>query len=355
MMTQSVLIVEDERIVAMELEGQIKGMGYHVLGPASSLAEAMRCCETTVPDLALMDIRIHGEQDGVDCANTLLHRFEVPVIYLTAIADAITIERAKLTQPAGYLIKPVRSDELKAAVEIALFKSRMERLLERQRREFIALLTHDIRSPLQAVSGFAELLQYDLAKGDLSSSKELVGRLRGSLTQTIKLVGDYLNLLGPSDQPAVFAKVRLSVNETLARLRDRYSPEASRRGIRLELRMSENLPAFEADPLTLERVLTNLLFNGLKYTPSGGVVTLTSSACAGEVLISVADTGSGISAKDLAQIFDKGWRGPSLAEEEGSGLGLFVVKTLVGALGGRIEVESTVGRGSTFSLSLPAL
>jgi signal transduction histidine kinase len=139
----------------------------------------------------------------------------------------------------------------------------------------------------------------------------------------------------------------------LLRLQERYGPEALRREVRLEARTAEELPDLEVDPLMLERVLTNLLFNGLKFTPPGGVVTLSSAAHDGEVMISVADTGTGIPGDDLAQIFEKGWRGQRLSDEEGSGLGLFVVKTLVGALGGRIEVESIVGQGSTFSVILP--
>ncbi|HWH79923.1 MAG TPA: ATP-binding protein [Candidatus Binatus sp.] len=353
-MSESVLIVEDERIVAMELEAQMKSLGYRVLGPAPSMTDALRCCETTVPDLALMDIRIQGDRDGVECADALLHRFDVPVIYLTAIADANTIERAKYTQPAGYLIKPVRSDELKAAVEIALFKRHMERMLERQRSEFVALLTHDIRNPLQSISGFAELIEHDLTSDDLASAKELVGRMRESLGHTVELVGEYLKLLNSNGERAVLAKVRLSVNDTLLRLKERYGAAAFRRDVHLETRLTDELPFVEADPLMLERVLTNLLFNALKFTPPAGCVTLSSTARGGEVVISVADTGPGICNENLAKIFEKGWRGVPPSDENGSGLGLFVVKTLVGSLGGRIEVESTVGRGSCFSLFLPS-
>src|SRR4029077_594697 len=152
-MGRNVLIVEDESIVAMELQEQVKGLDCGVIGPVSTAAAALRLCETNAPDLVLMDIRIQGAQDGVEAAQMLRRRFGVPVIYLTALADGITMERAKLTNPAGYLLKPVRPDELKAAVEIALYKSETDRVLEHQRAEFVAMLAHDIRSPLQTVSG----------------------------------------------------------------------------------------------------------------------------------------------------------------------------------------------------------
>jgi len=352
-MNPSVLIVEDERIVAMELEAQIKSLGYNVLGPASSTLDALSCCDATPPDLALMDIRIPGSQDGIECAKSLRDRFDVPVIYLTAIADTLTIERAKLTEPAGYLIKPVRSDELKAAVEIALFKSQMERGLAQQRSQFVAMLSHDIRNPLQSIAGFAELLAQDLDAAELTHAKEILNRMRESLGHTVKLVADHLTLLGFDPKHGDSTKTYLSLNELLCRLKDRYAGEAMRRNIALHTELAENLPLIESDQLMLERVLANLVFNALKFTPSGGRVILSTTAGADLVQVTVADTGLGIAAEDLPKVFEQGWRGASSEAEAGSGLGLFIVKFLTAALRGRVEVESTEGSGSRFSVFLP--
>jgi signal transduction histidine kinase len=339
-MTPSVLIVEDERIVAMALEDEIKRLGYKVLGPASSTIEALQCCEVAAPDLGLMDIRIHGSTDGIECAQALRNRFDVPIIYLTAIADAVTIERAKLTEPAGYLVKPIRSEELKAAVEIALFKSQMGRILEQQRAEFIAMLIHDIRNPLQAIAGFAEILTHDLIASDLTRAQELSKRMHESITHTIKLIADQLSLLSPDIKHGEETAVRLSINEIISRIQERYVGEAMSRNIDLVANLAEDLPTIETDPLKLQRIFANLLFNALKFTPPGGRVTVSSDMRGNEILVSVTDT-------------DKGWRGDALAEEEGSGMGLYVVKTLALTLGGRVEVNSKVGSGSCFSLFLP--
>src|SRR5216117_3093203 len=125
--TRSVLIVEDERIVAKDLQQTLAGMGYDAFGIASSAEEAVARASERCPDVVLMDIRIKGRRDGVETAEILRQRFRVPVVYLTALADDGTIDRAKKTEPYGYLLKPVRPAELRSAIELSLYKHEMEK------------------------------------------------------------------------------------------------------------------------------------------------------------------------------------------------------------------------------------
>jgi len=118
----SVLIVEDERIVARDLQIIVEGMGYEVTATVASCAEALAACATRVPDIVLMDIRINGSIDGIDTAQQLADLYGLRVIYLTAHADVGSIERAKRTRPHAYLLKPVKEGELRGAIEIAMFK-----------------------------------------------------------------------------------------------------------------------------------------------------------------------------------------------------------------------------------------
>ena len=352
-MDRNVLIVEDESIVAMELKEQIKGLGCEVMGPVSTAAAALRLCEANVPDLVLMDIRIQGPQDGVDAAQALRRCFDVPVVYLTALADGITMERAKLTNPAGYLLKPVRDHELKAAVEIALHKRKIERILEEQRAEFVSMLTHDIRSPLQTVLGCAELLADDLKEAGLIDAGELLSRMRESLTHTADMIANLLTLFNFEGGRVELTMARLPVNETIRRVQSRYEGEASRRHLSLESSLASDLPLVQVDQLLLERIITNLLINALKFTPPGGVVTLSSETLGSHVVASVANTGPGIPPDDTPRLFDRGWRRAADSDKEGSGLGLYIVKTLVEMLGGRVEVESEVNSGTCFRVFLP--
>jgi DNA-binding response OmpR family regulator len=131
---KSVLLVEDERIVAKDLQRTIERLGYEVIASVASADAAIEAAATRRPDLVLLDIHIKGSRDGVDTAQELRNQFDVPVIFLTAFADEGTIGRARNTEPHGYLIKPVKPDELRAAVEIAFHKHEMEsRLRERER------------------------------------------------------------------------------------------------------------------------------------------------------------------------------------------------------------------------------
>jgi len=131
---KTILVVEDERVVARDIQRSLLDLGYSVPVTAASADQAILLATEHCPDLVLMDIRIKGKRDGIETALILRERFDVPIVYLTAFADEATLERAKATEPFGYLLKPVRASELRSAVEIALFKHEMEkRLGERER------------------------------------------------------------------------------------------------------------------------------------------------------------------------------------------------------------------------------
>jgi len=136
----SVLIVEDESIVAHDIQQTLTTLGYDALGIASSADEAIAIASKKCPDVALMDIRIKGSLDGIEAAGILQARFGVPIIYLTAHADEATVERAKKTEPYGYLLKPMKSAELTTAIEIAVYKHEMDKRLRERERWFSTTL-----------------------------------------------------------------------------------------------------------------------------------------------------------------------------------------------------------------------
>lgn len=125
-----ILVVEDESIVAMDIKNRLTKLGYEVCGPVSSGPEAIRKVAESHPNLILMDIRIKGELDGVDTAEQIRACYDVPIIFLTAYSDEATLQRAKLTTPYGYLLKPLEERELYITIEMALYKQKMERQLK---------------------------------------------------------------------------------------------------------------------------------------------------------------------------------------------------------------------------------
>ncbi len=135
----TVLIVEDEIVLAMELEEKLTEMGYRVVARVTSGEDALESAERLRPALILMDIRLDDELDGIDAARLIRKKQHVPIVYLTAYADSKTLQRAKLTEPFGYLVKPYSERELHITIDMALHKAEMERRLRESEERFRAL------------------------------------------------------------------------------------------------------------------------------------------------------------------------------------------------------------------------
>lgn len=135
MINSKILIVEDEGVVALDIQGKLEDMGYNVVDIASSGDEALQIVDDKYPDLVLMDIVLKGEMDGIETAEQILEHFKTPVIYITSYADNETLQRAKITEPSGYILKPVREQELQAVIQIALHKYEKDRELKRTKKQ----------------------------------------------------------------------------------------------------------------------------------------------------------------------------------------------------------------------------
>jgi PAS domain S-box-containing protein/putative nucleotidyltransferase with HDIG domain len=138
-----VLVVEDESLVARDIQNMLRSLSYEVLGVVASGEMALQKASKSAPDLVLMDIVLKGDIDGISAAEKLWEEFSIPVIYLTAYADETTFQRAKLTKPFGYLLKPFEERELQTTIEMALYKSKMELKL-REREEWLSTVLKSI-------------------------------------------------------------------------------------------------------------------------------------------------------------------------------------------------------------------
>ncbi len=138
-MTYRIMLVEDENIVAMDIRLRLEKLGYQVVGHAISGEEAIRIASETRPELILMDVKLRGEMDGIEAATRIRAQRDIPIIYLTAFADDATLERARLTQAYGYLMKPFEDRELRSTIEVSLYKHQIEaRLRESEERYALA-------------------------------------------------------------------------------------------------------------------------------------------------------------------------------------------------------------------------
>ena len=135
-----ILIVEDQNIIALDLKSRLQGLGYAVVATLSSGEEAVQVSGDLQPDLILMDIRLKGRIDGIEAAAEIRCAQDIPIIYLTAHSDEQTLQRARLTEPNGYLLKPIEDQELRLTIEMALYKHKMERDRKQRERRLGAIL-----------------------------------------------------------------------------------------------------------------------------------------------------------------------------------------------------------------------
>lgn len=172
-----VLVVEDEIVVSEDLQQRLREQGYEVTGAADTAAEAIQLATMTLPDVALMDIMLHGKAEGVDAAEYLRGQLDIPVIFLTAHSDSATLQRARLTDPAGYIVKPFDDAQLRIALDMAPIRHEMERKARRVARWLTATLT-SIGDAVIATNTKAEILILNPAAEKLTgwSQDEATGK-----------------------------------------------------------------------------------------------------------------------------------------------------------------------------------
>jgi two-component system phosphate regulon sensor histidine kinase PhoR len=229
------------------------------------------------------------------------------------------------------------------------------RRLERVRRDFVANVSHEFRTPLTAIQGFAETLLSG-ALEDKENSRRFLGIIRDHAVRLGRLTEDLLRLSQIEARQLHLEFRPINLKSLIAGCVETAHFEAAQKGITVEIRGSDGLPTVQADSSMLREAVQNLLDNAVRYTPNGGRVTVETSARGNEIHIAVCDTGIGIPLDEQQRIFERFYRvDPGRSRElGGTGLGLSIAKHLVESHGGRIEVESEVGKGSTFRIILPA-
>ncbi|HEY9648364.1 MAG TPA: ATP-binding protein [Chroococcidiopsis sp.] len=363
-----ILVVEDEPFIAEDIAGRLAKLGYGVVGIAESAAEAIALATLHQPDLVLMDIILEGDVDGITAADEIGRSLHIPVVYLTANADETTLQRAKLTQPFGYLLKPFKEKELQVTVEISLARHQadleirrsldravqLQQLAESSRdrdSQYLLTASHEFRTPLSTIKLIAEFLQRD----DLSDEKkEQYLRCIQAATESMnRLLEDVLTLgeMG-SPQATEFMPALLDVVGFCANILEALQWSVGKQHTLHFVSEVTSLPIW-VDEKLLWHILNNLLSNAIKYSPADTAIVLSLRCDRDQLVLTVADQGIGIPLSDQARLFEPFQRASNVGKVPGTGLGLAIAKRAIERHGGHIQLHSEVGQGTTFVVTLP--
>jgi two-component system sensor histidine kinase/response regulator len=361
-----ILIVDDEPVGLAVIAGLLENEGYELM-VASSGAEALALIERAPPDVVLLDVMMEGLDGHEVCrhirANT--RHAALAIVIVTVLDSKEDLVRGLDAGADDFLSKPINGMELRARVRSMLRLRRQHhdlqaqhaalRRLQQQKQELLAMIVHDLKTPLMAIMLHAETIAAE------SSGLEAEGRT--SLHDVIdlgktldRMILDMLDVSRSDEGALVVRRQPVALHQLADAVRRSAALRAYSQGISLRVDVEDIV--LEADPNLLRRILENLLDNALKYAPTPSAVRISAHATASEVEVQIADYGPGVPSEHRQRIFERFVRLERDAERHGrmsSGLGLAFCRIAVEAHGGRIWVQDNTPSGSCFCFVLPRL
>jgi signal transduction histidine kinase len=362
MTVKKILIVEDELVIAEDTADTLRSLGYDVVGIVPVGEKVVETVSKTQPDLVLMDIMLQGKIDGVEAAKLVREQFRIPVVFVTAYADKKTLERTKLTEPFGYLIKPFEAQELHTTIEIALnrhqveekIRAQAEQALEESERQaqYVSMVSHELRNPLSIILMSSELLRHYNAK--LSEEKKLqqIEKIKNAVNIMSQLLEDVLTIGSAESGSITCIPVPIEVVEYCSQLVENMQSIIETKH-KIIFTSQGDYTSAELDEKLLYHILTNLISNAIKYSPQGGNVRLDLVHTETQVVFRIQDEGIGIPTACQAKLFEAFHRAKNVGKIPGTGLGLAIVRRCVDLHGGQITMESEVDVGTTFTVTIP--
>ncbi|MFO1459120.1 MAG: hybrid sensor histidine kinase/response regulator [Verrucomicrobiota bacterium] len=364
----SVILVVDDVPQNIQVVGTLlRESGYSVM-PATSGTAALQRVQKKVPDLVLLDLMM-PDMDGVEVCRHLKAdpvTREIPVIFLTASNEMNHLVQALESGAVDYVTKPFNPPELLARVkthlelkhsrDVILRYSEALRALNDEKNEFMGIAAHDLRNPLSAIQGYAELVKEDADAAGLREISANGGRIHAAADRMVRMVQNLLDAnriergeFQLNKTPADLAVLASSVVES-------HRARAGAKQQTLHWDGGGGPAPVVVDPVATLQVLENLVSNALKYSPPGKHVWVRIRTEAGSVRCEVRDEGPGLNEEDQKRLFGKFARlsAKPTGGEQATGLGLSIVKRMVEAMRGRVWCESEAGRGASFVVAFPA-
>ncbi len=397
-----VLVVEDEAIVAMETQNTLERLGYFVTAVADTGEKAIKCTLENRPDIILMDIWLKSDLDGIEAAEKIRSDLDIPIIFLTAHAETDKLERAKLTLPYGYLLKPVQERDLKVTLEMALYAAKIETErkqavdalqkmhdeledkvkertveLEKARDEaefanqaksdYLNKISHELRTPMHHIISFS---QFGIKKTGHIPDEEIIDYFQiifDGGAGLISLLNDLLDLSKMESGKMDYQLKEANLKEIFKRII--YESEEIIKGESISIELIEpGIPTdLVCDAYKIGQVIRNLITNAVKFSTAGKKITARinmtqlsvdhNQNAAGTVpalCLTIRDEGIGIPEDELETVFDRFFQTSKTKDGYGgTGLGLAICKEITNAHHGKIWAENNPDGGAVFNVILP--
>ncbi len=360
------------RIVPLEYQG--RPIGRFIVGPYVP-------AETTQPPASLLSI-----DESIEAATACAHFDTMPRVrehiaeeisaHLKGVLELLLFSGHRAQLASTMQVASVRENYRELAEKNEALKSSFDELkeLDQLKSTFLATVSHELRSPLTSIIGYAEMLESGAAGALSDGQAEFLGTIRNKADQLLGLISSLLDLGRLEAKSLDLKHEPIDPRALLSDLAATVVPAANRRNVSLDIQVGEETPKLWGDSVRLSQILLNLVDNAVKFSDEGGTVTIRAeqseiddagasglgaalfTASRPAVLLTVQDGGMGIAEQNLSKIFDAFYQvdAGTTRVHGGAGLGLSIVKQLVDGHGGKIEVTSSLGEGTLFSVTLPA-
>ena len=351
-----ILLVDDDT-TALDLMCEILSEKDYEVDTSSYVDEAVEKLKSQHYHALITDLKMPSKS-GIELLEHVVSTYpDIPVIMLTAYGTIQSAVEALKKGAFDYVCKPFTPEELEVVVQKALERCMLQQAAdeaEREKERFILTIYHQLKSPV----GIIEAYLKNLLKGVPAGEAERIGILHRCLkrAETLRqLLEDLLSLNRLQSGKLDLNMEPVKLDEVLGECVESYKVGAQERNVHLHADVSSSLPPVRGNREQLGHLFGNLIDNAIRYTGDGGAVEVKAVPDHSEVRAHVSDTGMGISTKDMPRIFDEFYRCQSEQSRSipGTGLGLSIVKTIAETHAGRIDVQSELGKGTTFSVWLP--
>ncbi|WP_297335451.1 ATP-binding protein [Algoriphagus sp.] len=389
MFSLKVLIVEDDSVSALLLKRALEKNNHQIIGIADSGEMALQILEEDPAEIVMMDINLSGELDGIKTTEIINEKFDIPVVYLSASSDAETLNKVVGTNPSAYVIKPFNIRELNMVIELAIFKDRKEKELQKLNNELeekvkqrtaelyeankeltkalekereinelksriVLNVSHGFKTPLTSILSSAQLLQLYAEKDH--PFKQKIAKHAMKIENSVRALNNLLTsvlFFGKADANKMEYKpkkmfVQAFIKEVLDTVKAGIEND-----VKIKAELGDLPKVIVSDSELLYQVFENLLSNAVKYSKEAGEVKFTLTYEDGRLIAKIQDKGIGIPKAEQSQLYDRFFRAHNVGIVEGSGLGLSIVKKCLEVLKGDINFTSEVGKGTIFHVTVP--